>query len=78
METIALVLAGIYTLLLIIITVYSLGQLQLLFFYNRNHTRGEEHMLPSLRGDEENLPIVTVQLPLYNELYVVERLIDTV
>ena len=28
--------------------------------------------------DFENAPLVTIQLPLYNELYVVERLIDKV
>jgi cellulose synthase/poly-beta-1,6-N-acetylglucosamine synthase-like glycosyltransferase len=29
-------------------------------------------------GEDEELPFVTIQLPLYNERYVVERLIDNV
>ena len=28
--------------------------------------------------DPEEYPLVTIQLPLYNEMYVVERLIDSV
>lgn len=78
METLAYLLAGLYTVLLFFITVYSLGQLQLLFFYRRNHKRGEDHLLPPLKADAANLPMVTVQLPLYNEMYVVERLIDSI
>ncbi len=31
-----------------------------------------------IKTSEQNLPIVTVQLPVYNELYVIERLIDCI
>lgn len=78
MHTLALVLAGFYMSLLFLIIIYSLGQFQLLVFYLRNRKRGAEFMLPALKSDAPNLPFVTVQLPLYNELYVVERLIDCV
>lgn len=78
MQTLALIIAGIYTVLLFFITVYSLGQLQLLLFYRRNTRRGVEHMPKALDPADANLPMVTVQLPVYNELYVMERLIDAV
>ena len=35
-------------------------------------------ILPSYSGDPSALPPVTIQLPVFNEKYVVERLIDTV
>ena len=34
------------------------------------------HKAPKIEKRFEELPVVTVQLPVYNELYVVERLID--
>jgi cellulose synthase/poly-beta-1,6-N-acetylglucosamine synthase-like glycosyltransferase len=36
------------------------------------------HRRPEPKGRFASLPVVTVQLPVYNELYVVERLIDAV
>ncbi len=57
------------------IFIYSLIQLSLIFNYLRSKKRMEE--LPAPLSDEE-LPTVTIQLPLYNELYVVERLIDCI
>jgi cellulose synthase/poly-beta-1,6-N-acetylglucosamine synthase-like glycosyltransferase len=42
-----------------------------LYFRHRDH-------VPEPRGRFDDLPRITVQLPVYNELYVVERLIDAV
>jgi cellulose synthase/poly-beta-1,6-N-acetylglucosamine synthase-like glycosyltransferase len=78
MHTLAIVVAGIYTILLFIITVFSLGQLQLLLFYRRNKRRGPEHMPKPLNPGAPDLPMVTVQLPVYNEMYVMDRLIDCI
>ena len=61
----------IYCLALFFIFLFSVGQLHLTWHYlkaNKKETR------PGL----SEYPIVTVQLPVYNEKYVVERLIDAV
>ncbi len=62
-----------YTLSLFIIFIFSVGQAYLIFFYLKS--KREKITIPVLQN---NIPKVTIQLPLYNELYVVERLIDAV
>jgi cellulose synthase/poly-beta-1,6-N-acetylglucosamine synthase-like glycosyltransferase len=37
-----------------------------------------KHELPQPKGTFDELPVVTIQLPLYNEMYVVDRLVDAV
>jgi cellulose synthase/poly-beta-1,6-N-acetylglucosamine synthase-like glycosyltransferase len=73
----AIALISVYSLSLLFIFAYSLMQLHLVVSYLRFHRqdgqRGEEPSVP-----EAELPMVTVQLPVFNEMYVVERLIDTV
>ena len=66
---------GIYLICLLLIVTYSIGQLHLVFtFYkHRKHYTPE----PPLQGDK-GLPFVTIQLPIYNELYVVDRLLESV
>lgn len=57
------------------IFLYSLVQLSLIF----NYLRSKKNSKPTTKQiPDKELPIVTVQLPLYNELYVVERLIDCI
>jgi cellulose synthase/poly-beta-1,6-N-acetylglucosamine synthase-like glycosyltransferase len=56
------------------ITCFSFVQLSLVLSYRR-HRHAER---PPAVPPEASLPFVTVQLPLYNERYVVERLIDAV
>ncbi|MEY4930531.1 MAG: hypothetical protein RI909_1255, partial [Bacteroidota bacterium] len=62
-----------YGLSLLYIFLFSLGQLHLTWVYIRNkkNKQGDAPLLTSY-------PYVTVQLPIYNEKYVVERLIDAV
>ena len=69
-----LILIIIYGLTLSFIFLYSLVQITLVINYLRKGKKEEkvEELL------EKDLPLVTVQLPLYNELYVVERLIDSI
>ncbi|WP_194974097.1 cellulose synthase family protein [Aquiflexum lacus] len=64
----------IYVLAMLFVLFYSFAQAHLLyhFFRFKNKANQETDQIP------EELPIVTVQLPVYNELYVVERLIDAV
>jgi cellulose synthase/poly-beta-1,6-N-acetylglucosamine synthase-like glycosyltransferase len=70
-----LILIIIYGLALSFIFLYSIVQINLAINYLRKK-KSQETILPTLA--EKDLPFVTVQLPLYNELYVVERLIDAV
>ena len=66
-------LFGLYVFFLAIILSYNLLQLTLLFHYLRRQKVTPPPPLP-----EERLPFVTVQLPLYNEPFVAERLIDNI
>ncbi len=61
-----------YTLSLLYLFLFSLGQLHLTRIYRRSR---QERKTPDTSGFE---PPVTIQLPVYNEKYVVERLIDAV
>ena len=62
-----------YTLSLSIIFIFSVGQAYLLLFYLK--VKKETDVIPVLPSE---IPKVTIQLPLFNELYVVERLINAV
>jgi cellulose synthase/poly-beta-1,6-N-acetylglucosamine synthase-like glycosyltransferase len=66
---------GLYLLALVCIVIYSLGQIHLVITYLRHHKAHTN--VPPLAGDRD-LPFVTIQLPIYNELYVVERLLEAV
>jgi len=69
------ILLAIYSFVLLYITVYCVMQFQLLYHYNRNR-RVRENSIKTLNGSY--LPFVTVQLPVFNELHVVERLIEKI
>lgn len=86
-------LIGIYMIALIFIFLYSMAQADLLYRYVKTKNNKKGIVLPSSLSigavnfqwtferdgaNEGGAPIVTVQLPVYNELYVVERLIDAV
>jgi len=73
-ETIILV---IYTLALILILMYALAQLNLLFNYLSAQNKSTKDQKFDLSKPEE-VPFVTIQLPVYNELYVMERLLDKI
>lgn len=57
------------------ILAYSLVQLSLARTYARKHKSQLVEVLPQV---VDEWPVVTIQLPVFNELYVVERLIDAV
>jgi cellulose synthase/poly-beta-1,6-N-acetylglucosamine synthase-like glycosyltransferase len=64
---------GLYFLTLVILAVFGLHRYIMVFLYYRHRDRKALPVpLP------ERLPRVTVQLPLYNEMYVVDRLLDSV
>lgn len=62
----------VYLLSLLYLFVFSLGQLHLTHIYLK---RKKQEPAAAVSGFE---PVVTIQLPIYNEKYVVERLIDAV
>ncbi len=69
------IILSIYGIALIIIFTFSLVQLSLVKAYVRNRKNVDENLQLS---DYEEWPIVTVQLPIFNEKYVIERLLDSV
>lgn len=66
-----------YTLASVLILIYSISQLHLLFFYLRSRNKTDNSPMYDLFLPRET-PFVTIQLPLYNELYVVERLLKNI
>ena len=70
------VLIGLYILALLFTFIFSLGQLHLTVHYLRRlRKRKQGHTQPQ---PPKEWPKVAIQLPIFNELYVVERLIDCV
>jgi len=72
---IAYIVIGLYTLALAYITFYCLIQFHLLMKY-RKARRTHSPAPPDLDTWGKDLPMVTIQLPIYNERFVIERLID--
>lgn len=71
---VAKIILIIYGICLLLIFFYSVLQLSLAIAYARNRKKKAATVHPVL--DESNAPFVTVQLPMYNELYVAERIIE--
>ncbi|OFW12613.1 MAG: glycosyl transferase family 2 [Acidobacteria bacterium RIFCSPLOWO2_02_FULL_67_21] len=62
-----------YFFVLVILAVYGWHRYYLVYQYMKHRDR-----LPLPAGSFDTLPRVTVQLPIYNEMYVADRLIDAV
>jgi cellulose synthase/poly-beta-1,6-N-acetylglucosamine synthase-like glycosyltransferase len=78
LNVITVVILAIYGLSLLFIFSYSLAQVHLAHLYLTSKRRGKlanKSMTPAMPNQ---FPFVTIQLPIYNELYVVERIIDAV
>lgn len=73
----AYTIIGLYTLSLAYVTFYCLMQLHLLLQYGRRNKRVSAPP-PAFDLTGTPLPKVTIQLPLFNERFVVERLIDNI
>ena len=67
----------IYTIALLLIFMYALAQLNLLFNY-LSSKRSKENCESFDFSKPEEIPLVTIQLPVYNEMYVMERLLDNI
>lgn len=77
LKIIAYIVIGFYSVALTYVTLYCFLQFHLLLKYwkSRKHTNG---ILPITATWNDSLPYVTIQLPIFNECYVVERLIDNI
>ncbi|WP_281847273.1 cellulose synthase family protein [Olleya namhaensis] len=74
LETITII---IYSIALVLIFMYALAQLNLLFNYLAAKKKEENGPKFNFNNSEE-IPLVTIQLPVYNELYVMDRLLDNI
>ncbi|MCF6306489.1 MAG: glycosyltransferase family 2 protein [Flavobacteriaceae bacterium] len=74
LETIIIV---VYSISLLLIFMYALAQLNLLFNYLRASKKADKSELLDFSNTEE-IPFVTIQLPVYNEKYVMERLLNNI
>ncbi|MDE1163080.1 MAG: glycosyltransferase family 2 protein [Acidobacteriaceae bacterium] len=61
---------------MVILAFYGIHRYQLVWLYYRNKRKEQKSGEPPMRYTEEELPFITVQLPIYNEQYVIDRLID--
>jgi len=63
-----------YFLVMIVLAFYGLHRYQLVWLYYRN----KKNATKSAPQNFQNLPRVTIQLPIYNEQFVVERLVASI
>ena len=75
--TVSYFIIAVYSFALILIFLYSLAQLNLLINYLGQKKRNEEAPKFNLL-DPKEIPHVTIQLPIYNEEYVMERLLENI
>ena len=62
-----------YFFILVILAVYGWHRYYLVYVYMKHKGRQ-----PVPLGNFDMLPVVTIQLPIFNEMYVADRLIDSV
>jgi cellulose synthase/poly-beta-1,6-N-acetylglucosamine synthase-like glycosyltransferase len=74
LETIIIV---IYSIAIVLIFMYSLAQLNLLNNYLSSKKKQQSCETFDFENPEE-VPLVTIQLPVFNEMYVMERLLDNI
>ena len=66
----------IYFLCMSAVTFYALLQFHLLYLYKKYHRENPEISYRQYGTSDRDVPFVTVQLPMYNEMYVAERIIS--
>ena len=73
----SLLLMLLYSVSLILVLFYSLSQLNLLWNYIQFQKKKEKPSVLDI-SNPEKVPYVTIQLPVFNELYVMERLLECI
>src|SRR6476661_3164958 len=73
MTSVEIVFLGVYVSVLCVRAIYGSHRYRMAYLYYRHKFK-----LPTPNGTLEKLPKVTIQLPIFNEMYVVERLVDSV
>ncbi|AZJ33190.1 Glycosyltransferase, catalytic subunit of cellulose synthase and poly-beta-1,6-N-acetylglucosamine synthase [Tenacibaculum mesophilum] len=71
------IIITLYTISLVLILLYAIAQLNLLINYLKAQKKKESAPKLDL-SDINKVPYVTIQLPVYNELYVMERLLHNI
>lgn len=74
---IVITLIFIYSTSLIVIFLYAIAQFNLLINYMSEKSKSKKLIQWDFNKRDE-IPFVTIQLPIYNELYVIERLLNAV
>lgn len=77
-SVVAYIVLGIYILALTYIMIYCLLQLNLLYHYKKFYWKHGKPEYRKAKSTDTDLPFVTIQLPVFNEMYVVERLVDQI
>jgi cellulose synthase/poly-beta-1,6-N-acetylglucosamine synthase-like glycosyltransferase len=67
-----------YFVVMIILAFYGIHRYQLVWLYFKNKKKAAKWSEPPARFTEEQLPFVTIQLPIFNEQFVIARLIEAV
>lgn len=67
----------IYTVAIVLIFMYALAQLNLLFNYLTSKNSDDDSETFDFSNPDE-VPLVTIQLPVYNEMYVMDRLLENI
>lgn len=65
-----------YFIVMVILAFYGIHRYQLVWLYYRNKGKEARWWEPPARFAEGELPFVTIQLPIFNEQFVVDRLVD--
>jgi cellulose synthase/poly-beta-1,6-N-acetylglucosamine synthase-like glycosyltransferase len=67
-----------YFIVMVVLAFYGIHRYQLVWLYFKNKKNAAKWSEPPMRFAEGQLPFVTVQLPIFNEQFVIDRLIDAV
>jgi cellulose synthase/poly-beta-1,6-N-acetylglucosamine synthase-like glycosyltransferase len=65
-----------YFIVMIILAFYGIHRYQLVWLYYKNRKNASKWDEPPARFADDGLPFVTIQLPIFNEQFVIDRLID--
>jgi cellulose synthase/poly-beta-1,6-N-acetylglucosamine synthase-like glycosyltransferase len=65
-----------YFIVMVILAFYGIHRYQLVWLYYKNRKNAAKWDEPPQRWPEGELPFVTIQLPIFNEQFVIDRLID--